>query len=71
MSRVTGLAKSQTIRIGRQPLVLVPLSLWRKVEELLEDQEALGSPRYLRRIQQARRDLAAGKRVYPFRDACK
>ena len=67
MSTVRALGKDQTIRIGRQPLVLVPLSLWRKVEELLENQEALSSPRYLRRIRKARADMAAGKAVYPFR----
>jgi PHD/YefM family antitoxin component YafN of YafNO toxin-antitoxin module len=61
------LAKSQTIKIGREPLVLVPLSLWRKVEDVLEDQEALASKRYLRRIRQARKDIAAGKAVHPFR----
>jgi len=67
MGNVTVLAKSQTIKIGKEPLVLVPLSLWRKVEDLLEDQEALASSRYVRRIREARRDVAAGKAVYPFR----
>lgn len=67
MGNATLLAKSQTIKIGREPLVLVPLSLWRKVEDLVEDQEASASKRYLRRIRQARRDIAAGKAVYPFR----
>ena len=67
MGNVTMLAKSQTVRIGKEPLVLVPLSLWRKVEDLLEDQEALASSRYVRRIRKARRDIAAGKAVYPFR----
>ncbi|MEK7404390.1 MAG: hypothetical protein AAB225_04720 [Acidobacteriota bacterium] len=67
MGNVTMLAKSQTVRIGKEPLVLVPLSLWRKVEDLLEDQEALPSSRYVRRIRKARRDIAAGKAVYPFR----
>ncbi len=61
------LAKSQTLKIGKEPLVLVPLSLWRKVEDVLEDQEALASTRYVRRIRKARRDIAAGKAVYPFR----
>jgi PHD/YefM family antitoxin component YafN of YafNO toxin-antitoxin module len=67
VGNVTLLAKSQTIKIGKEPLVLVPLSLWRKVEDVLEDQEALASKRYLRRIRQARKDIAAGKAVYPFR----
>lgn len=57
---------TQTLRIGKEPVVLVPLSLWRKVEDLLEDQAALASPRYLRRIEKSRKDLAAGKAVFPF-----
>jgi hypothetical protein len=46
--------------------VLVPLSLWRKAEDLLEDQEALGSKRYLRRIERAREQIHSGKVVRPF-----
>ncbi|MBM3747129.1 MAG: hypothetical protein FJW34_15185 [Acidobacteria bacterium] len=67
MENVTVLAKSQTLKIGEEPLVLVPLSLWRKVEDLLEDQAALASSRYVRRIRKARQDIAAGKVIYPFR----
>jgi PHD/YefM family antitoxin component YafN of YafNO toxin-antitoxin module len=59
-------AKPRTIKLGKEPLVIVPLSLWRKFEDYLEDQEALASPRYLRRIQKARADLSAGKTLYPF-----
>jgi hypothetical protein len=54
----------QTIRIGKEPVVLVPLSLWQKAEDFLEDQEALASNRYLRRIRKAR--AAAGKIFCPF-----
>ena len=50
MRAVEFLDRSQTIKIGKEPLVLVPLSLWRKAEEFLEDQEAMASARYLRRI---------------------
>ena len=67
MSDLTVLAKSQTLRVGREPLVLVPLSLWRKVEDLIEDQEALASPRFRRRVRKARADVAAGKVIRPFR----
>ena len=67
MGNVTMLARFQTVRIGKEPLVLVPLSLWRRVEDLLEDQEALASTRYVRRIRKAHRDIADGKVVYPFR----
>jgi PHD/YefM family antitoxin component YafN of YafNO toxin-antitoxin module len=67
MGNATTRAKLQTVKIGKEPLVLVPLSMWRRVEDILEDQEALASARYVRRIRTARRDIAAGKSVYPFR----
>ena len=60
------LGKSQTIKIGKEPVVLVPLSLWRKAEDFLEDQEALASKPYLHRIRKARADVAAGKVLFPF-----
>lgn len=56
----------QTVKIGRQPVVLVPLKLWREIEECLENQEALASKRFLRRIERARRDVAVGKAIRPF-----
>jgi len=65
MERITLLADSQEIK-SREPLVLVPLSLWRKAEELLEDQEALASKRYLRRVERARDDIRSKKLVRPF-----
>jgi PHD/YefM family antitoxin component YafN of YafNO toxin-antitoxin module len=67
MGNATLGAKIQTAKIGKEPLVLVPLSLWRKLEDILEDQEALASARYVRRIRTARRDIAAGNSVYRFR----
>ena len=66
MRAVSYFEKSQTIRVGKEPLVLVPLSLWRKAEEFFEDQEALASARYRRRIRKARADIAGGKVVFPF-----
>ena len=60
------LGKSRTIKIGKEPVVLVPLSLWRKAEDFLEDQEALASKPYLRRIRKARANVAAGRVLLPF-----
>lgn len=59
-------AKPRTIKVGKEPLVIVPLSLWQKFEDYLEDQEAAASPRYLHRIQKTRADLSAGRTLYPF-----
>jgi hypothetical protein len=65
VERITVVAGSQEIKT-REPLVLVPLSLWHKVEELLEDQEALASKRYLRRVKQEREEIHSGNVVRPF-----
>ncbi len=63
MNKVSIIEKSATIRVGKEPMVLVPLKLWRKMESYLEDQEALASERFLRRIRKARADVAKGKVV--------
>jgi hypothetical protein len=65
MGQLTVLAGSQQIKV-REPVVLVPLSVWRKAEDLLEDQEALVSKRYLCRIERARAEIRSGKLVRPF-----
>ena len=50
----------------REPMVIVPLSVWRKAEELLEDQEALSSRRFRERVRKAREDVAKGRTIRPF-----
>ncbi len=67
MGRVTILKQTATIRIGKEPVVLVPLKLWRQMEDYLEDREALASKRFVRRIAKSRREAAAGRLIYPFR----
>lgn len=67
MNTVSIIEKPKTIKIGKQPVVLVPLKLWQKLEDYLEDQEALSSKKYLRRIQKARKDISNGKIIFPFR----
>ncbi len=67
MTKVAILHKTNTIRIGKEPVVLVPLKLWRQLEDYLEDQEALASKRFVRKIAKGRKDAAAGKLIYPFR----
>ena len=49
-----------------EPMVVVPLSLWRRVEELLEDQEALSSRRFRERVRKARVDVTKGRAIRPF-----
>jgi len=67
MGRIPLVSDTQEIKLGKELMVLVPLSVWRKIEDLIEDQEALSSNRYLRRIVQSRKEVAAGKVVRPFR----
>ena len=66
-TKVFVIDKSKTVRVGNQPMVLVPLKLWRKMEDYLEDQEALASRSFLRRVRKARAEVAQGKVVFPFR----
>ena len=65
MNTVSIIEKSKTIKIGKEPVVLVPLKLWQKLEDYLEDQEALSSKKYLSRIQKARKDISGG-RIIPI-----
>ena len=66
-SKVHLVDRSKTIRVGKEPMVLLPLKLWQQIEDYLEDQEALASKNFLRRIRQARKDAAKGKLIHPFR----
>ncbi len=67
MNRVTIVEKSTTLHIGKEPVVVVPLKLWRQFEDYLEDQEALASPKFLRKVRKGRKDAASGKLIHPFR----
>ena len=69
MGRVGAASKNRTtIALEyREPMVVIPLSVWRKAEELLEDQEALSSRRFRERIRRARADVAKGRTIRPFR----
>ena len=67
MSRISIVEKSATIRVDKEPVVIVPLRLWKQFEDYLEDQEALASKKFLRKIAKGRKDAARGKLVYPFR----
>jgi hypothetical protein len=66
MAKSLALRSLETVRIGREPVVVVPLKLWQEIEGCLETQEALRAKRFLRRIQKARKDIAMGKAIYPF-----
>ena len=67
MNRISIVEKSATLRVDKEPVVIVPLRLWRQIEDYLEDQEALASKKFLRKISKGRKDAAIGKLVFPFR----
>jgi len=55
----------QQTKIGRQPVVVIPLREWERIAETLEDHEALSSARYLKSIARARSEVKRGE-VVPF-----
>jgi len=67
MTKIAIIEKAATIRVDKEPVVIVPLRLWKQFEDYLEDQEALASKKFLRKIAKGRKDAARGKLVYPFR----
>lgn len=66
MNKVSIIEKSKIIKIDKNPVVLVPLKIWKKMEDYIENQEALSSKKYLQKIKQARKDILRGKLIYPF-----
>ena len=58
--------KIKKVEIGKKPMVLLPLNLWQKFEDYLEDQEALTSSKFIRRVQKARKEIISKKIIYPF-----
>lgn len=67
MTKIAIVEKSATIRADKEPVVIVPLRLWKQFEDFLEDQEALASKKFLRKIAKGRKDAARGKLLFPFR----
>ena len=67
MNKISIIEKSKIIKIDKDPVVLVPLKIWKKMDDYIENQEALSSKKYLQKIKQARKDILKGKLIYPFR----
>jgi hypothetical protein len=53
--------KASRIRFKNEPTVLVPLKEWYKIEEGLEDLEALSSIVYIKKIKRARQEMQRGQ----------
>ena len=64
MSRIT--IKFQSTKLDhKKPVVLVPVETWHKVEDLLEDIEAMQSKTLRHRVKTARQEFVLGKTI-PF-----
>ncbi|MEK7635731.1 MAG: hypothetical protein AAB405_01415 [Patescibacteria group bacterium] len=66
MSKISIIDKIKKVEIDKEPMILLPLNLWQKFEDYLEDQEALSSKRFIRRIEKSREDISLKKLIYPF-----
>jgi len=59
------LKEGGTIKVGKEPIVLVPLKSWEGLEDRLEDYEALNSNNFQSTIKLARQEITEGKIIYP------
>ncbi len=66
----TILKKVRFQKIGKAPVVVLPLEFWQKIEERLEDLEMINSCRLRKEIAEAREEVKKGK-VVPFDKLCK
>ena len=48
-------------KIGKVPVVILPLAQWKEVEVILEDYEMMRSLQYRKSIAEARRQIKQGK----------
>lgn len=47
-------------KIGREPVVVLPLKQWERIADALEDLEALSSQNFRKSIVRARKEAASG-----------
>ncbi len=57
----------QPEKIGKNPVVVLPLKVWREIEDRLEDLEMANSKAFQKRIMKARKE----KKLYSFAEAKK
>ena len=61
MMSTAALRKIKPQKIGKFPVVILPLAQWREVEAILEDYEMMRSLKYQKSIAEARRQIRQGK----------
>ena len=57
--------KADIQMVGKSPVVVVPLEAWREMEDIVEEYRMERSPRFLRAIEGARKQIKQGK-LYEF-----
>lgn len=65
MTTQTLLKKIHVQKIGKTPVVVLPLNVWQELEVMLEEYQASHSLNYIRSIKEARRQIRMGK-LYEF-----
>jgi len=61
MNKSTLLEKAKPQKIGKAPVVVLPLRDWEKMKSILEEYEILRSQRYIKSIAEARKQVKEGK----------
>ncbi len=61
------LSKTKIQKIGKTPMVVIPLSVWGKIENYIEDLEMINSPSLRKNIKKARAEVKKGL-VVPFEE---
>lgn len=53
--------ENNIIKIGKEPMVILPLTEWKKVEGMIEDAEMYSSENFRKNIEKARREVDKGQ----------
>jgi len=57
----TALRNIKPQKIGKLPVVILPLAQWQEIEAIIEDYEAMRSLKYRKSIAEARKQIKQGK----------
>ncbi len=61
MTISTILEKTKIQKIGKMPVVVLPLDIWRQLEDILEEYQMSYSPAYIKSIEESRKQIKSGK----------
>ena len=61
MTISTILEKTKIQKIGKAPVVVLPLDIWRQLENILEEYQMSHSLAYIKSIEESRKQIKSGK----------